>query len=64
MACRAGGGVRSDRHKYIVVGAQYWLDGTNAGDNFMRQFGVGWSAVPVARIAANAPMLAPRKFSR
>jgi hypothetical protein len=31
-------GLRSDPQNYVVTGPQYWLDGINAGDNFVRQF--------------------------
>lgn len=31
-------GLRSNPQDYIVTGTQYWLDGINAGDNFVRQF--------------------------
>jgi hypothetical protein len=31
-------GLRSNPQNYIVTGTQYWLDGVNAGDNFVRQF--------------------------
>jgi hypothetical protein len=31
-------GLRADPQNYIVTGTQYWLDGINAGDNFVRQF--------------------------
>jgi hypothetical protein len=31
-------GLRSDPQNYIVTDTQYWLDGINAGDNFVRQF--------------------------
>ncbi|WP_198032735.1 hypothetical protein [Mesorhizobium sp. WSM2561] len=31
-------GLNSDPQNYVVTGSQYWLDGINAGDNFVRQF--------------------------
>jgi hypothetical protein len=31
-------GLRSDPQNYIVTGTQFWLDGVNAGDGFVRQF--------------------------
>jgi hypothetical protein len=31
-------GLRNDPQNYVVTGTQYWLDGINAGDNFVRQF--------------------------
>jgi hypothetical protein len=31
-------GLRDDPQNYIVSATQYWLDGINAGDNFVRQF--------------------------